>query len=146
MNRARTIGLLCLLILCSLATLGCGKKEKDRDTDAAANVAAAAKGGQVDASKPMSEVQAEADKMDVEQLRSIAMKYKEVAETKTAEVEKAAQELMASAVADMAGDKTKELNAKMKQMSASLEALTKRFEVYYNKLKEKGGDVSGFGI
>jgi len=120
-----------LLIL--LATSGCGKKEK-------ANVGTDAK---VDESKPISQVKAEAEKMDAQQLRAIAMKYKEVIETKSAEVDKLARELMQMMLADKSSDRTKTLKAQTEKLNQSIETLAEQFEVYCKKLEEKGGDLSG---
>jgi len=131
MKAVRSITLWCLLIL--LATSGCGKKEE-------ANVGTDAK---VDESKPISQVNAEAEKMDAQQLRAIAMKYKEVIVTKSAEVDKVAMELMQMMLADKSSDRMKTLQAQTDKLNQSKEALTAQFEVYCKKLEEKGGDLSG---
>ena len=131
MKAVRSTTLWCLLIL--LATSGCSKKEE-------ANVGTDVK---VDESKPISQVKAEAEKMDAQQLRTIAMKYKEAIETKTAEVEKVAMELMQMMLADKSSDRMKTLKAQTGKLNQSIETLAKQFEVYYKKLEEKGGDLSG---
>jgi len=131
MKAVRSITLWCLLIL--LATSGCGKKEE-------ANVGTDAK---VDESKPISQVNAEAEKMDAQQLRAIAMKYKEVIVTKSAEVDKVAMELMQMMLADKSSDRMKTLQAQTDKLNQSIEALGERFEIYCKKLEEKGGDLSG---
>ncbi|MCK4294842.1 MAG: hypothetical protein KAY65_16710 [Planctomycetes bacterium] len=131
MKAARSITLWCLLIL--LATSGCGKKEE-------ANVGTDV---EVDESKPISQVKAEAEKMDAQQLRAIAMKYKEVIVAKTAEVDKVAMELMQMMLADKSSDRMKTLKAQTDKLNQSIEALTAQFEVYCKKLDEKGGDLSG---
>ena len=131
MKAVRSTTLWCLLIL--LATSGCGKKEE-------ANVGTDAK---VDESKPISQVKAEAEKMDAQQLRAIAMKYKEVIETKSAEVDKLARELMQMMLADKSSDRRKTLQVQTDKLNQSIETLTAQFEVYYKKLEEKGGDLSG---
>ena len=132
MKAARSTTLWCLLIL--LATSGCGKKEE-------ANVGTDAK---VDESKLISQVKAEAEKMDAQQLRTIAMKYKEAIQTKSAEVDKLAMELMQTMLADKSSDRMETLKAQTGKLNQSIEALTAQFEVYYKKLEEKGGDLSGF--
>lgn len=131
MKAARSTTLWCLLIL--LATSGCGKKEE-------ANVGTDAK---VDESKLISQVKAEAEKMDAQQLRAIAMKYKEAIQTKSAEVDKLAMELMQTMLADKSSDRMETLKAQTGKLNQSIEALTAQFEVYYKKLEEKGGDLSG---
>lgn len=136
MKAVKSITFLCLLVLCSLAVVGCSKKKEtviptDQKTDE---------------NKPISQVKAEAEKMDAGQLRAAALKCKESLEAKSAEVDKLAKELMQSMVADKSGDKVKDLNARMSALNKSAEALGEQFQVYYDKLKEKGGDLSGLDI
>ena len=136
MKPVKSITLLCLLVLCSVTVLGCSeKKETVVGTDL-----------KIDENKPISEVKAEAEKMDAGQLRAAALKYKEATEAKNAEVDKLAKELMQSMVADKSGDKAKDLNARMSALNKSAEALAEQFQVYYDKLKAKGGDLSGLDL
>ena len=136
MKPVKSITLLCLLVLCSVTVLGCSeKKETVVGTDL-----------KIDENKPISEVKAEAEKMDAGQLRAAALKYKEATEAKNAEVDKLAKELMQSMVADKSGDKVKDLNARMSALNKSAEALAEQFQVYYDKLKAKGGDLSGLDL
>ena len=121
MKEARNI-LCCALVLCSLVLLGCGKK--------------------ADESKPISDVKAEAEQMDVGELRAMAMKYKDAIVAKGPEIKKLADQLKEIPVAKMMGEDAKELQAEMKALSESVSALNERFQVYYDKLKEKGGDLS----
>jgi len=136
MKAVKSTTLLCLLVLCSLAVVGCSeKKETVVGTDL-----------KIEENKPISEVKAEAEKMDVGQLRATVLKYKEAVETKSAEVDKLAKELMQNMVADKSGDKLKDLNARMSVLNKSAEALAEQFQVYYDKLKAKGGDLSGLDL
>jgi len=126
MKTSKIITFYCLLFLCSLLLFGCGKK--------------------ADESKPLSEVRAEAEEMNVEKLRSMAMEYKEAVVGKKAELEKLASQLKDIPVAKMLGDEAKGLKAEIEALNKSVSALTERFQVYYNKLKEKGGDLSGLEL
>jgi uncharacterized coiled-coil DUF342 family protein len=126
MKTVKNVTFYCLLILCSLVVLGCGKK--------------------ADEEKPLSEVKAEAENMDAEQLRSMAMKYKDAIMAKKAEVEKLTTKLEDIPATEMLGDEAKEIKAEIDNISKSVSALKERFEVYYQKLKEKGGDLSGLEI
>ena len=126
MKTSKILIFYCLLVLCSLLLFGCGKK--------------------ADENKPLSEVRAEAEKMNVEKLRSMAMEYKEAVLGKKAELEKLAGELKAIPVTKMLGDEAKGLKAEIEALNKSVSALTERFQVYYNKLKEKGGDLSGLEL
>lgn len=123
METVRNISFYCLLVLC---LLGCGKK--------------------ADENKPLSEVKAEADKMNVAQLKEMAMKYKEAILAKQREVEKFTGKLKDIPIAKMLGSEAKELKAEIENLNKSISALKERFQVYYGKLKEKGGDLSGLEI
>lgn len=115
--------LFCSLILCPLVLFGCGKK--------------------ADEGKPISEVKAEAEQMDVGELKAMVIKYKDAIVAKEPEIRKLADQLKEIPIAKMTGPEAKELQAEMKALSESVSALQERFQVYYDKLKEKGGDLSG---
>jgi hypothetical protein len=118
-----------LLALCSLVVLGCGK------------------GGQeADEAKPISEVKAEAEKMDTNQLRAMAMTYKEAIVAKKNEIEKVTAKLKEIPLTEMIGEEAKALKADIAKLNESITALKARFDVYYEKLKESGGDLSGLQI
>jgi uncharacterized lipoprotein YehR (DUF1307 family) len=118
-----------LLILCSLAILGCGKS-----------------GQEADETTPMSEVKAEAEKMDTNQLRAMAMTYKEAIVAKQKEIEKVTAKLKELPVAEMLGEEAKGLKADIANLNKSVSALKERFDVYYQNLQKEGGDTSGLQI
>jgi hypothetical protein len=111
-----------------LGLAGCGKKAVERN---------------VDENKPLSEVRAEAEKMSVDELRDMAVKYKEAMASKMAEVDKLTVKLTSVLIGENRGSERKEFTAEMENLNKSLSALGERFQVYYDKLKEKGGDLSG---
>ena len=115
--------LYCSLALMLLTFCGCGKTADDN--------------------KPISEVEAEADKMSVEKLKSMAGTYKDAIAAKKDEVEKLAAKLKDIPLSEMMGEKAKALKAEMDKLNKSISALTERSKVYYDKLKEKGGDLVG---
>ena len=123
MKTIKGITICTLFALCSLLLAGCGSK--------------------ADENKPISEVKAEAEKMDTAQLRAMAMKYKEAIMAKTGEIDKLVARLKGIPVADMLGDDAKEIKAEIERVNKSQSAIGERFVIYYNKLKEKGGDTSG---
>jgi len=41
---------------------------------------------------------------------------------------------------------TKKIQPEMEKLAGSIAALNERFQIYFQKLKEKGGDVSGLEI
>ncbi len=126
MNTKRIIFLCCLLVLSSFVLLGCGKK--------------------ADESKAVSEVQSEAATMDVGQLKSMAAAYKKSIAGKKDDMNKLMAQLKEVPVTEMMGEEAGSLKAELIDMSKSISALTERFQIYYSKLKEKGGDVSGLEI
>jgi uncharacterized lipoprotein YehR (DUF1307 family) len=119
-------GLCVLIAACLISFTGCGKK--------------------ADENKPMSKVQAEAAKMNVEQLKAKAMAYKDSIIAKKAEIDKVTEKLKAIPVTEQLSAEAKKLQDDIKNLGKSVSALTERFQVYYNKLKEMGGNVSGLEI
>lgn len=118
---------LCIIFAgCLLGLAGCSKK--------------------ADENKPVSEVKAEAEKMNVEQLKTKAMEYKDAIVAKKAEVEKVAAKLKEIPIAEQMGTEAKALQEDIANLNKSVTALTERFQIYYNKLKEMGGDLAGLEI
>jgi len=126
MKTTKEISFYILFAVCVTGLLGCGKK--------------------ADESKPVSEVKAEAEKMSVKDLRAMAVTYRDAVLAKKGEVEKVAKKLADIPVAQKLSDEAKRLKADMDNLNNSLSALKERFQIYYDKLKEKGGDVSGLEI
>ncbi len=126
MKNVRNAVLCCLIALCLFAILGCGKK--------------------ADENKPISEVKAESEKMDTDGLRSMAMVYQKAIAAKNSEVEKLTAKLKDIPVTEMLGDEAKELKGDIDNLNTSISALKERFEVYFQKLKEQGGDLSGLQV
>lgn len=103
-------------------------------------------GSTVDETRPVAEVKAETETMDVQQLRDIAAKYKDAILAKQGEVAKITARLKDIPVTEMLGDEAKGLKADIDDVTKSVQALTERFEVYYNKLVETKADVSGLEL
>ncbi len=121
MKKALNIAL-CFVLLSAVVTLiGCGKK--------------------TDETKPISEVKAEAEKLDLDQLKEMASAYKQAMTDKIAEISKVADQLKEIPITKMLDEEAKAIKAEMTDLSKSLSALKERFDVYYSKLKEKGGDL-----
>ena len=126
MKTLKNIAFYCLLAVCVSALVGCGKK--------------------ADENKPLSEVKAEAEQMSAEKLRSMALAYKDAITAKQKEIEKYTGKLNEIPIAQKMGAEAKETMAELEDLLKSASALKERFEVYYNKLNEKGGDLSGLEI
>jgi outer membrane murein-binding lipoprotein Lpp len=126
MKSNKVLMLWTLLVVFCLLPAGCGKK--------------------ADENKPMSEVKAEAEKMNVQQLRETAIAYQEAVKSKTSEVDKIEAKIKELAPADLLGSKASELKAKIDAFNKSKSALIERFQVYYDELKKKGGDLTGLQL
>ena len=116
-----------LLAACVVALLGCGKKAADE-------------------TKPVSEVKAEAEKMSVADLRAMAETYRDKITAKKGELDTLVKKLADIPLAEKLGEEAKAIQADMDDLGKAIQALTERFKVYYDKLKEKGGDLSGLEI
>ncbi len=117
-----------VVLVSLLVFFGCGKKSSS---------------AKVDASKPVAEVKAEAEKMDVSALRAMALSYKEAMLAKESEIKKLTDQLKQIPLAQQLGDEAKGLQSEIKTLTDSVSDLLERFTVYYDKLEAMGGDVSG---
>jgi chromosome segregation ATPase len=123
------VSLVAVLLACTLLSfVGCGSKSE------------------VDETKPLAEVKAEAEKMTVEQLKDVAMKYKEAIEAKQPEIKKLMEQLSDIPITEKLGEEAKSLTADLEQLNSSLKSLRERFDIYYNKLVELKADVSGLKL
>jgi len=134
----------CLLVLLLSMTLGCGKKG-DKGTPPGAT-GAGARVASVDTEKPVSEIQAQAQTMTVDSLKATAIKYKEAIVAKQGEIEKLAAKIKEIPIADALGQEAKTLKTDLGNLETSVKALKDRFQVYYDTLKKKGGDLSGLAL
>jgi hypothetical protein len=116
-----------LLVLCVLAVSGCGDEGSQK----------------VDPTKPISQVQAEAENMSTGALRTTAMKYKEAIVEKKGYIEQVTAKLKGIPAAEMTGEVAMELKSDLRSLERLVAALKERFDIYYEKLKAAGGDLSG---
>ena len=116
------------LLMCVLLLQSCGKK--------------AGSGSQkVDENKPIAEIKVEAVKMDVEQLRAIAKKYKDALTAKQDEITKLTDSLAKIPLTEKLGKEAKALTGDIDNLMKSVSALSERFQVYYDQIKRKGGEL-----
>ncbi|MHC4395268.1 MAG: hypothetical protein ACYS1A_06395 [Planctomycetota bacterium] len=123
MGKKEYLNILFVLLAVALLFTGCGKK--------------------ADENKPISEVEAEAEKLSADKLRSMAVQYKDAIAAKKDEIEKVTARFKDIPIAEKLGSEAKELQAEIGNLNKSVSALNERFQIYYQKLKEKGGDLSG---
>jgi hypothetical protein len=120
------ITLIAAALIFAMSISGCGKK--------------------ADENKPISEVKAEAAKMNVEQLRQMATTYKNALASKQAEVDKLVVKLKEIPATQMLGEQSKQLKGDIDNLTKSASALKERFGIYYDALKEKGGNLAGLEV
>jgi hypothetical protein len=132
----------CVVVLSGFVMVGCSKKA-DKAAPAKTSPAGANAAVTVDAEKPMAEVQAQADKMSVTDLKATALQYQQALTAKGADLQKITAQVKQLPITEALGEKAKALKTEAEKLQSSTKALMERFQVYYNKLKEKGGDLSG---
>ena len=140
----------CLLVVSLWVTVGCGKKGNEGAAPgpkgASTQAAGSAQAANVDTEKPISEVQAQAETMTVDSLRATALKYKDAILAKQDEINKVAAKIKEIPIAQTLGEEAKTLKADLQNLETALKALKDRFQVYYDTLKKKGGDLSGLAL
>jgi predicted nucleic acid-binding Zn-ribbon protein len=99
-----------------------------------------------DTEKPVAEVQTQAQTMSVVDLRAMALEYVQAISVKREDLQKLLAQVKEIPVAEALSEKAKTLKAEVQKIESSIKDLTDRFQVYYNQLKEKGGDLSDLTI
>jgi len=115
-----------MVALLAVSLIGCGKK--------------------ADENKPIAKVKAEAEKMNVEQLKARATEYYDAIKAKQGDIEKVMTKLKDIPPLEATGKEAKGLQTDLSTLNTSISSLKARFQVYYNKLKEKGGDTTGLQL
>ncbi len=134
----RTLTLVTLLIaLTSLA--GCGSKD-DGTTPTKSGGASAVT---ADEKASVDQLKTEAAKMDEATLKTSAENYSKAITDKQAELDKIMEDLKSLPPAEMIGDKAVAAKDKMAELTASVNALKERMQVFVDELQKKGVDVSG---
>jgi hypothetical protein len=141
MKMRTCLTLSCLIAVSALAMVGCAKKDKVPPAQTAAPAASVS--ATADVQKPLADVQAQAQTMSVADLRSTAVQYQQALTAQQGDLQKVLTQAKEIPLTDALGEKAKTLKTQAQKIESSVKALTERFQVYYNKLKEKGGDLSG---
>lgn len=105
-----------------------------------------AKGGKADENKPVAQVQTEAKSMSAADLRQTALAYKDAIMAKQQDVQQIADKLKGLNVSQLMDQGAKQLKTDMDQLEKSVSALKERFNIYYQQLQEKKGDLSGLEL
>ena len=94
-------------------------------------------GGGVNEDKPISEVKEEAQKMAVDQLKSVVAKYQKAVESKKTEINALKEKLKEIPVVEMLGDEAKKIKTEITSVTKSINALTQRLKVYSQAITSK---------
>lgn len=105
--------------------------------------AGCAQGGSsgVNENKPIAEVQAEAQKMNVDQLKATVQKYEAAIQAKKADIDKVQAKIKEIPIKDLLGEEAKKLKDDVTQIGSSLKNLSERMTVYADSLKTKLNEV-----
>ncbi len=93
--------------------------------------------GGVSEGKPISEVKEEAQKMAVDQLKSVVAKYQKAVESKKTEINALKEKLKEIPVVEMLGDEAKKIKTEITSVTKSINALTQRLKVYSQAITSK---------
>ena len=128
--RTVRIAAMVLLAVAAIAVAGC--KEKGGATEVAG----------IDLTKPVAEIKAAAESMDVAQLKNMAEKCIEAVKDKESAVAALVEKQKALPLDKIASDGQK-IMEEVKELQTSIAHLQEVFKVYYSALVAKGGDASG---
>lgn len=95
-----------------------------------------------DTSKTIEQIQQEVQNMNLSQLESTAKAYVSEIKGKQGELDKVKQELSTLSAKDLFSEKAGQIKDKVSAIGNDISALTQRYEVYVNKYRELGGDLS----
>ncbi len=140
------MSLSCVSLALLLLACGCGKDGEEKQASPSAPAAGGTQTAAVDTQKPIAEVQTQAQAMNVESLKATVQSYKDAILAKQAEIEKLVAKIKETPIAEALGEQAKTLKGDLTNLETGLKALKDRFEVYYDALKQKGGDVAGLAL
>ena len=134
MKTENWLAILMVLYVGSLIMAGCSSKSEEPQA------------GSVDESKPVSQVKTEAESMNMEQLRTVALKYKAAIQAKESEIKKVTDQIKQIPIAEALGKEATALKADLEELNKSIAALKEHFQVYVSKLKDLKGDLTGLEL
>ena len=160
----KTRWMVALLLIASLSLMaGCSKKEEppkapdaqeatgilDTMKDAAGKATETVKESlsmDIDLEKAVSDLKAEAAKMDIKDLQKIAMKYKDSITEKMAALQPLKDKLKAIPMTEKLGAEAKTLTEEIKSLLDVIAPLKERLGVYVDAIKAKGGDIKDLAL
>jgi hypothetical protein len=103
-------------------------------------------GKKADENKPIVEVKAEAKVMDADELREMAIAYKEAILAKKEDVERIKDKIKEIPITEIISEETAKLKDDVEELLRSVGRLKERFEIYYENLIDKKGDLSALDV
>lgn len=100
----------------------------------------------IDLEKTVSDLKAEAAKMDVESLTAVATKYKDAILAKQADIKTLMDKLSAIPATEKLGTEAKNMTAEIKTLTDAIAPLKERLAVYVDAIKAKGGSIQGLTL
>jgi len=98
----------------------------------------------INATRPLTEIKAEAENLNLEQLKATALKYKEAISAKTAELQPLVEKFKQLPLSKKLSTEGLQIKEDIASVSESLDSLKVRYDVYVSKLKGMGVDLSSF--
>lgn len=99
-----------------------------------------------DTSKPLDQIKSEVQTMSLNDLQGHARAYAQRIEGKKNELSKVAERIKTLTPDEVFGSKSKEIKDQLAQIEIQVNALSERYQIYAEKFKEKGGDLSSIRI
>ena len=93
------------------------------------------------AAVPIEQVKKDIAELDVENLKEKANAYKLKIDSTKQEIEKLMQKLKDIPLTEQMNQEAKEIQGEITELSAAMEALSDRFDLYLDAIKEKSGDI-----
>ena len=116
---------------------------KEKVVDKFADIAAVF---QADEGKSVEEVTTQAKEMAADKLRQISQIYRDAIEANRQKLSEMAKQLRDTPEGERASAEARKLKAETDRIHDSIPVLIEKFEVYYNSLKEKAGNLTGLDI
>ncbi|MHC4926908.1 MAG: hypothetical protein ACYTER_06180 [Planctomycetota bacterium] len=158
----KTRWILAILLIAAISVSGCSKKEPTppagdespaQDTGGMVETAketaskmVAEFTKDVDLEKTVEQLKTEAAKMSVDDLRAVAVKYKEAIEKKQVDLNAVMKKLQDIPMTEKLGTEAQELTTEMKELTETLKPLTDRLAVYVDAIKAQGGDTADLKV
>jgi predicted nucleic acid-binding Zn-ribbon protein len=79
-------------------------------------------------------------------LKEMASQYKRALWSKREDLQKVLAQVKEIPLTEALGEKAKALKTDVQNLESSVKAVTERFQVCYNQLKQKGADLTGLAI